>query len=238
MNKEFMPRFLTAEEMQVLAENVKFFREQDGISIEELARRMDQPLAYIKGIEEGKRTLPYNIVEDLAASFDVLADDLLPSCEASKDEEADDEYVVENEDEYSSNIEKLKALLNECDMGELCFLNYMLPILGNMYRNSTCRYCAVKHDGSWGSLSRDEYIDSILSYVDKTAPREEVFFINAIELSIKQIRMGFYTNYIPFPSLRIDPQLTALLYVLDHQNECEVFPNNYNECCACASLID
>ena len=41
MNKEFMPRFLTAEEMQVLAENVKFFREQDGISIEELARRMD-----------------------------------------------------------------------------------------------------------------------------------------------------------------------------------------------------
>ena len=238
MNNDFMPRFITSEEMQVLAENVKFLRERDGISIEELAERMNQPVAYIKGIEEGKRTLPYNVVEDLAASFDVLADDLLPSCEAREDEEADDEYVVENEDEYSSNIEKLKALLNECDMGELCFLNYMLPILGNMYRNSTCRYCAVKHDGSWGSLSRDEYIDSILSYVDETTPREEVFFINAIELSIKQIRMDLGANYIPFPSMLIDPNLKALLYVVDYQNESEVFPNNYSKCSACASLVD
>ena len=238
MNDDFMPRFITSEEMQVLAENVKFLRERDGISIEELAERMNQPVAYIKGIEEGKRTLPYNVVEDLAASFDVLADDLLPSCEAREDEEADDEYVVENEDEYSSNIEKLKALLNECDMGELCFLNYMLPILGNMYRNSTCRYCAVKHDGSWGSLSRDEYIDSILSYVDETTPREEVFFINAIELSIKQIRMDLGANYIPFPSMLIDPNLKALLYVVDYQNERGVFPKNYSKCCACPSLAD
>lgn len=238
MNNNFMPRFLTAEEKQVLAENVKFFREQDDISIEELARRMNQPVAYIKGIEEGKRTLPYNVVEDLAASFDVLADDLLPSCEAIEDEEADAEYVTETEYEDSSNIAKLKALLNECDISELCFINHMLPLLDDEYRDTTCLYFTIKFDSSWEPLSREEVIDSILNFIEDTTTREEVFFINAIELSIKQIRMDLGANYIPFPSMQIDPNLTALLYVVDYQNERGVFPKNYSKCCACPSLAD
>lgn len=238
MNNDFMPRFITSEEMQVLAENVKFLRERDGISIEELAERMEEPVGFVKSIEDGKRLLTYDTVDNLATIFDVLADDLLPSCEAIEDEEADAEYVTETEYEDSSNIAKLKALLNECDISELCFINHMLPLLDDEYRDTTCLYFTIKFDSSWEPLSREEVIDSILNFIEDTTTREEVFFINAIELSIKQIRMDLGANYIPFPSMQIDPNLTALLYVVDYQNERGVFPKNYSKCCACPSLAD
>lgn len=132
----------------------------------------------------------------------------------------------------------LKILLNDCDISELCFLNHMLPIFGDEYRNTTCPYFTIKYDSSWEPLSREEAIESILNYVEETTTREEVFFINAIELSIKQIRMDLGANYIPFLSMRIDPNLTALLYVVDYQNESEVFPNNCSKCFSCPSLAD
>lgn len=238
MNNDFMPRFITSEEMQVLAENVKFLRERDGISIEELAERMEEPVGFVKSIEDGKRLLTYDTVDDLATIFDVLPEYLLYSCGDIEDEDAGAEYIAEIEDEDSSSIAKLKALLNECDESELCFINHMLPLLGDAYINTTCPYFTIKYDSSWGPLSREEAIDSILSFIDDTTTREEIFFINAIELSIKQIRMDLGANYIPFPSMLIDPNLTALLYVVDYQNESEVFPNNYSKCSACASLVD
>lgn len=238
MKKGSVLRFLTVEEMQVLAENVKFFREQYGISIEELAERVELPVKFMKGIEDGMRILTSDDLEDLAACFDVLPDDLLSSGEAIEDEESDAEYVAETEDEDSSNIAKLKALLNECDESELCFINHMLPLLGDAYINTTCPYFTIKYDSSWEPLSREEAIDSILSFIDDTTTREEAFFINAIDLSIKQIRMDLGANYIPFPSMLIDPNLTALLYVVDYQNESEVFPNNCSKCFSCPSLAD
>ena len=238
MNNVFMPRFLTAEEKQVLLKNVKHLLEHDGISIEDLAEGMERPVAFVKDIVEGKRILTYDIVDDLATSFDVLPEYLLYACGTQEDEEAATEYVAEIEDEDSSNIAMLKILLNDCDISELCFLNHMLPILGDEYRNTTCPYFTIKYDSSWEPLSREEAIESILNYVEGTTTREEVFFINAIELSIKQIRMDLGANYIPFPSMRIDPNLTALLYVVDYQNESEVFPNNYSKCISCPSLAD
>ena len=50
MNNVFMPQFLTAEEMQALVKNVKFLLEHDGITIEELAERMDRSVAFVKNI--------------------------------------------------------------------------------------------------------------------------------------------------------------------------------------------
>lgn len=238
MNNVFMPQFLTAEEMQALVKNVKFLLEHDGITIEELAERMDRSVAFVKNIVEGKRILTYDNVKNLATCFDVLPEYLLYSCRAEEDEEAATEYVAEIENEDSSNIAMLKILLNDCDISELCFLNHMLPILGDEYRNTTCPYFTIKYDSSWEPLSREEAIETILNYVEETTTREEVFFINAIELSIKQIRMDLGANYIPFPSMRIDPNLTALLYVVDYQNESEVFPNNYSKCFSCPSLAD
>lgn len=238
MNNNFMPRFLTAEEKQVLLKNVKYLLEHDGISIEELAEGMERPVAFVKDVVEGKRILTYDIVDDLSTSLDVLPEYLLYACSNQEDEESDAEYVAETEDEDSSNIAKLKALLNECDISELCYINHMLPLLDDDYRNTTCRYFTIKYESSWEPLSREEAIDSILSFIEDTTTREEIFFINAIELSIKQIRMDLGANYIPFPSMLIDPNLTALLYVVDYQNESEVFPNNYSKCSACASLVD
>ena len=238
MNKIIMPRFLTAEEKQVVLKNVKYLLEHDGISIEELAEGMERPVAFVKDVVEGKRTLTHDIVDDLATSFDVLPEYLLYECGIQEDEEADAEYVTETENEDSSNIAKLKALLNECDISELCFINHMLPLLDDEYRDTTCLYFTIKYDSSWEPLSREEAIDSILNFIEDTTTREEVFFINAIELSIKQIRMDLVANYIPFPSMQIDPNLTALLYVVDYQNERGVFPKNYSKCCACASLVD
>ena len=80
MNNVFMPRFLTAEEKQVLLKNVKHLLEHDGISIEDLAEGMERPVAFVKDIVEGKRILTYDIVDDLATSFDVLPEYLLYAC--------------------------------------------------------------------------------------------------------------------------------------------------------------
>ena len=71
MNNVFMPQFLTAEEMQALVKNVKFLLEHDGITIEELAERMDRSVAFVKNIVEGKRILTYDNLKNLATCFDV-----------------------------------------------------------------------------------------------------------------------------------------------------------------------
>lgn len=69
--------FLNNREMQELAKNVKFFRELDHMSIEELAAEMERPISYIQAIENATRMSTYRNVEELSNYLGVSLPDLL-----------------------------------------------------------------------------------------------------------------------------------------------------------------
>ena len=64
--KTNIPDFLNKEELLELAENVKYFRAQNHMSIKKLAAEMERPIRYIQDIEKGIRISSQRDVNDLA----------------------------------------------------------------------------------------------------------------------------------------------------------------------------
>ena len=75
--KTNLPDFLNNKEMQELAKNVKFFRELDHMSIEELAEEMERSISYIQAIENATRMSTYRDVQALSDCLEVSPPDLL-----------------------------------------------------------------------------------------------------------------------------------------------------------------
>lgn len=63
----------------ILAENVRSFRKEHGISQEELADRCELHRTYIGSVERGERNVSLNTLEILARALEVSVPELLTS---------------------------------------------------------------------------------------------------------------------------------------------------------------
>ena len=182
-----MPQFLTAEEMQALVKNVKFLLEHDGITIEELAERMDRSVAFVKNIVEGKRILTYDNVKNLATCFDVLPGYLLYSCRAEEDEEAATEYVAEIEDEDFASNEKLIRFKRA--RNATCFGQRTINII-NQYYNSINEMILIKNDicEIMYDIEKEAFELSIQINIENEDKENKFIFINPKNINAKRGR--------------------------------------------------
>ena len=72
--KTNIPNFLNQEELRELAENVKYFRAQNHMSVKQLAAAMERPIKYIQDIEKGVRIANQKDVEALSDCLEVPHD--------------------------------------------------------------------------------------------------------------------------------------------------------------------
>ena len=135
--KTNIPSFLNQEELLELAENVKYFRAQNHMSVKQLAAEMQRPISFIQSIENGSHISSQRDVDDLADCLDVPPELLRKSLEESGPEEFIDDMV-----EYY--MERASSLMEHCNAAECAFIISLIPTLGIIYRKGNLLHYKVK----------------------------------------------------------------------------------------------
>ena len=200
--------FLNNREMQELAKNVKFFRELDHMSIEELAAEMERPISYIQAIENATRMSTYRNVEELSNYFGVSLPDLLGlEYEASNPEEEIDDMV-----EYY--LKRATSLMDDCNASECEFIIDLIPILGTTYRKGNLLHYQSKYEANEPKYSKDANWDRLIEHFYDYNNRECAVLANCIEQIIPQIKSGATTIDVYFPEIAVDLNNAGGLFYL------------------------
>jgi transcriptional regulator with XRE-family HTH domain len=72
--------------LTVLAQNIKFYRSQLGLTQEDLAKRAEINRSYLAGIETGQRNTSVKTIEKLAQALEISPADLLKSLDLPPNE--------------------------------------------------------------------------------------------------------------------------------------------------------
>ena len=190
--------FLNNREMQELAKNVKFFRELDHMSIEELAAEMERPISYIQAIENATRMSTYRDVQALSDCLEVSPPDLLGlDYEESGPEDETSDMV-----EYY--LKRATSLMDDCNASECEFIIDLIPILGTTYRKGNLLHYQSKYEANEPKYSKDANWDRLIEHFYDYNNRECAVLTNCIEQIVLQIKSGASTIDVYFPELAVD----------------------------------
>ena len=195
--KTNIPSFLNQEELLELAENVKYFRAQNHMSVKQLAAEMQRPISFIKSIENGSHISSQRDVDDLADCLDVPPELLRKSLEESGPEEFIDDMV-----EYY--MERASSLMEYCNAAECAFIISLIPTLGIIYRKGKLLHYKVKYEAKEPKYSKDYYLDHLIEHFNCYNNRECAVLTNCIEQIVLQIKSGASTIDVYFPELAVD----------------------------------
>ena len=200
--------FLNNREMQELAKNVKFFRELDHMSIEELAAEMERPISYIQAIENATRMSTYRNVEELSNYLGVSLPDLL----GQEYEESNPEEEIDDMVEYY--LERATSLMDSCNASECEFIIDLIPILGTVYRKGNLLHYQSKYEANEPKYSKDANWDRLIEHFYDYNNRECAVLANCIEQIIPQIKSGATTIDVYFPEIAVDLNNAGGLFYL------------------------
>lgn len=147
--KTNIPSFLNQEELLELAENVKYFRAQNHMSVKQLAAEMQRPISFIKSIENGSHISSQRDVDDLADCLDVPPELLRKSLAEIGPEEFIDDMV----DDY---MERALSLIEDCDASECEFIIGIIPSLGIAYRKGSLFHYKLKYEVKESKFPKDD----------------------------------------------------------------------------------
>lgn len=205
--KTNIPYFLNQEELLELAENVKYFRAQNHMSVKQLAAEMQRPISFIQNIENGSHISSQRDVDDLADCLDVPPELLRKSLEESGPEEFIDDMV-----EYY--MERASSLMEYCNAAECAFIISLIPTLGIIYRKGKLLHYKVKYEAKKPKYSKDYYWDHLIEHFNCYNNRECAVLANCIEQIVPQINSGASTIEVDFPELAVDLNNARNLYYL------------------------
>ena len=206
--KTNLPDFLNNKEMQELAKNVKFFRELDHMSIEELAEEMERSISYIQAIENATRMSTYRNVEELSNYLGVSLPDLL----GQEYEESNPEEEIDDMVEYY--LKRATSLMDDCNASECEFIIDLIPILGTTYRKGNLLHYQSKYEANEPKYSKDTNRDHLIEHFYDYNNRECAVLANCIEQIIPQIKSGATTIDVYFHEIAVDLNNARYLYDL------------------------
>lgn len=195
--KTNIPSFLNQEELLELAENVKYFRAQNHMSVKELAAEMQRPISFIKSIENGSHISSQRDVDDLADCLDVPPELLRKSLAEIGPEEFIDDMV----DDY---MERALSLIEDCDASECEFIIGIIPSLGIAYRKGSLFHYKLKYEVKESKFPKDDCWPLLAEHFTCYNNRECAVLTNCIEQIVSQIKIGAGTIDVYFPELAVD----------------------------------
>lgn len=205
--KTNIPDFLNKEELLELAENVKYFRAQNHMSVKQLAAEMERPISYIQSIENGTRISFQSDVDDLAECLEVPPVLLRKSLEESGPEEFIDDMVQDY-------IERAFSLMEDCDASECEFIIGLIPSLGIIYRKGSLLHYELKYEVKEPKFPKDYCWPHLAEQLSCYNNRECAALVNCIEQIVPQINSGASTIEVDFPELAVDLNSSRNLYYL------------------------
>ena len=195
--KTNIPNFLNKEELLELAENVKYFRAQNHMSVKQLASEMQRPISFIKSIENGSHISSQRDVDDLADCLDVPPELLRKSLAEIGPEEFIDDMV----DDY---MERALSLIEDCDASECEFIIGIIPSLGIAYRKGSLFHYKLKYEVKESKFPKDDCWPLLAEHFTCYNNRECAVLTNCIEQIVSQIKSGASTIDVYFPELAVD----------------------------------
>lgn len=195
--KTNIPSFLNQEELLELAENVKYFRAQNHMSVKQLAAEMQRPISFIKSIENGSHISSQRDVDDLADCLDVPPELLRKSLAEIGPEEFIDDMV----DDY---MERALSLIEDCDASECEFIIGIIPSLGIAYRKGSLFHYKLKYEVKESKFPKDDCWPLLAEHFTCYNNRECAVLTNCIEQIVSQIKSGASTIDVYFPELAVD----------------------------------
>ena len=195
--KTNIPSFLNQEELLELAENVKYFRAQNHMSVKQLAAEMQRPISFIKSIENGSHISSQRDVDDLADCLDVPPELLRKSLAEIGPEEFIDDMV----DDY---MERALSLIEDCDASECEFIIGIIPSLGIAYRKGSLIHYKLKYEVKESKFPKDDCWPLLAEHFTCYNNRECAVLTNCIEQIVSQIKIGAGTIDVYFPELAVD----------------------------------
>ena len=195
--KTNIPSFLNQEELLELAENVKYFRAQNHMSVKQLAAEMQRPISFIKSIENGSHISSQRDVDDLADCLEVPPELLRKSLAEIGPEEFIDDMV----DDY---IERAVSLIEDCDASECEFIIGIIPSLGIAYRKGSLFHYKLKYEVKESKFPKDDCWPLLAEHFTCYNNRECAVLTNCIEQIVSQIKIGAGTIDVYFPELAVD----------------------------------
>jgi len=205
--KTNIPDFLNKEELLELAENVKYFRAQNHMSIKKLAAEMERPIRYIQDIEKGIRISSQRDVNDLAECLEVPPVLLRKSLI----ERGPEEYIDDMVYDYT---ERALSLIEDCDASECEFIIGLIPSLGITYRKGSLLHYELKYEVKESKFPKDYCWPHLAEQFSCYNNRECAALVNCIEQIVSQIKNGASTIEVDFPELAADLNNTRYLYDL------------------------
>lgn len=205
--KTNIPNFLNKEELLELAENVKYFRAQNHMSIKKLAAEMERPISYIQSIENGTRISSQRDVDALADCLDVPPELLRKSLI----ERGPEEFIDDMVHDY---IERALSLIEDCDASECEFIIGLIPSLGITYRKGSLLHYELKYEVNEPKFPKDYCWPHLAEQFSCYNNRECAALVNCIEQIVPQIKNGASTIEVDFPELAADLNNTRYLYDL------------------------
>ena len=195
--KTNIPNFLNKEELLELAENVKYFRAQNHMSVKQLAAEMQRPISFIKSIENGSHISSQRDVDDLADCLDVPPELLRKSLAEIGPEEFIDDMV----DDY---MERALSLIEDCDASECEFIIGIIPSLGIAYRKGSLFHYKLKYEVKESKFPKDDCWPLLAEHFTCYNNRECAVLTNCIEQIVLQLKSGASTIDVYFPELAVD----------------------------------
>ena len=206
--KTNIPNFLNKEELLELAENVKYFRAQNHMSVKQLAAAMERPIKYIQDIEKGVRIANQKDVEALSDCLEVPPELLRKSLAEIGPEEFIDDMV----DDY---MERALSLIEDCDASECEFIIGIIPSLGITYRKGSLLHYKLKYEVKESKFPKDYCWPRLAEHFTCYNNRECAVLTNCIEQIVLQIKSGASTIDVYFPELAVDLNDSRnLLYIV------------------------
>ena len=207
--KSNIPNFLNQEELLELAENVKYCRAQNHMSVKQLAAEMQRPISFIKSIENGSHISSQRDVDDLADCLDVPPELLRKSLAEIGPEEFIDDMV----DDY---MERALSLIEDCDASECEFIIGIIPSLGIAYRKGSLFHYKLKYEVKESKFPKDDCWPLLAEHFTCYNNRECAVLTNCIEQIVLQIKSGASTIEVDFPELTVDfNDLLKLFYIIN-----------------------
>ena len=195
--KSNIPNFLNQEELLELAENVKYFRAQNHMSVKQLAAEMQRPISFIQSIENGSHISSQRDVDDLADCLDVPPELLRKSLAEIGPEEFIDDMVHDY-------IERAVRLIEDCDASECEFIIGIIPFLGIIYRKGSLFHYKLKYEVKESKFPKDDCWPLLAEHFTCYNNRECAVLTNCIEQIVLQIKSGASTIDVYFPELAVD----------------------------------
>lgn len=222
MFKSKNPLSLNQTESVAFGKMVSDFRNICGLSIHELAVRIGENSEYVKNVESGNISIGIIDAKKISEALNVTVNMLLHQY-------LDEDVMVS---EYNKNlhpgnyttddvfddvyIKQALDIIADCSDAECSFISKTISFVYDAYSNGISHGVTIKFQEDDQYSDVESCMSHTVNCLQWISVRDRAFMVNAIELSLKQIRAGMMFAYIPFPSLDVHKNMVLISESIDH----------------------